>query len=91
MYVNPFTDLEHEMAKSDLSDEEREIVRLRTAHETAEEKYIAARSTFREKVADYLDGGGSPTRLGRILGVTRGRIYQYRNAALTEREERDAG
>lgn len=79
------------MAKSDMTDEEREIVKLRSKHEEAEERYIRARSTFRERVADYLDSGGSPTRLGRILGVTRGRIYQYRNAALAEREDRAAG
>lgn len=75
------------MAKNDLTDDEREIVRMRAKHEEAEEKYVQARSLFREKVAEYLNSGGSPTRLGKILGVSRGRIYQYRNAALSERED----
>lgn len=68
------------------TEEEREIVRLRTAHEKAEKKYIDARSEFRRKVRDYLEHGGSATRLGDILEVTRGRIYQYRDAADADAE-----
>lgn len=75
---------------SDLTEEEREIVKRRKRHDTAEQRYIDARSEFRESVKDYLDNGGSPTRLGRILKVTRGRIYQYRDAAEKELEEQRA-
>ena len=75
------------MAKSDLTEEERAIVQQKRRMERAEERYIEARSKFREMVSTYVDNGGSPTKIGRAMGVTRGRIHQYRYAWAKEQEE----
>ena len=77
------------MAKTDLTEEEREIVRQKRRMERAEERYIEARSKFREMVSTYVDNGGSPTKLARAFDppITRGRIHQYRYAWAKEQEE----
>ena len=77
------------MAKQKLTDEERAIVRQKKTMERSEERYIQARSKFREMVSDYVESGGSPTKIARAFDppVTRGRIHQYRYAWAKEQEE----
>lgn len=67
---------------------EQEVVDQKNKMERAEQEYVEERSKFREMVARHLDGGGSPTKLGRAFDppVTRGRIHQYRTAWLKEQE-----
>lgn len=77
------------MAKSaEVTPEEREIVKQRKKVERAEQRYVEERSRFRQMVAEFLDKGGSPTKLGRAFDppVTRGRIHQYRASWIKEQE-----
>ena len=70
----------------------KEIVRARDQMEKKEKSYIDARSAFRKKVYDYMADGGSPTALANALGVTRGRVYQYRDLWIADQSrEEDAG
>lgn len=68
------------------STEER-ICSLREDRDAAEQAANEARSAFRKAVYDYLQEGGSPTRLGRLLGVSRGTVYTYRDDWLKEIED----
>lgn len=70
-----------------LEEAEEEILAARDELEDREREYIEARSRFRKRVHEYLENGGSPTVLGKILGVTRGRIYQYRDSWTAENDD----
>ena len=74
-----------------MSESEVEIVAARDEVIEREQAYVDARSRFRELVSAYLEDGGSPTVLGKILGVTRGRIYQYRNSWAAENDDAATG
>lgn len=67
-----------------MTDEVKAIVAQHKRMEKSEAAYIAERRRFRELVKDFLEEGGSATGLGRVFGVTRGRMYQHRNAWYAE-------
>jgi hypothetical protein len=77
--------MEHEMLTED---KEREIIDLRTEMDSAEKVYVEHRTRFRIAVADYLEAGGSATGLGRVLGVTRGRVYELARLGRDERPKK---
>jgi len=58
------------------------VVEAHARWEQAAQVLEDAKGEFFTSVKDYLDNeGGSATVLARELGVSRGRIYQYRNEA----------
>ena len=76
----------------ELSKEEKRIVALKKETDEAFEAAEEISSELRKAVHDYLESGGSPTKLGKAFDppVTRGRIYQIRSAWISElRRDRD--
>lgn len=58
------------------------LAALHKAAHDAQHQAQRAASLFHRAVADALAEGRSPTAIAEALGVSRGRVYQWRNKAL---------
>lgn len=58
-----------------------DLLQLHDAVQQAQERMDEAAAEFHAAVAQKLRDGGSATRIARELGVTRGRVYQWRDRA----------
>lgn len=66
--------------RSSLTAREKEIHNLKRRSEAHDRKGEELRAELDEAVRAYVDEeDGGPTRLGTILGITRGRVYQFRD------------
>lgn len=73
---------------STLTPAEAELVRLKRRSDRVRASADAAKDDLDSAVLEYLEQGGSATRLGHLLGVSRGRIYQLRDRAAERVKER---
>ena len=76
------------MASDDLLPAEEKILRLKRERDEAEQRVEQLVDDLDRAVQEYLDEDSDnrgPTHLARLLGLTRGRVYQIRNRGRAKR------